>query len=266
MFLKENFKDGGLKRPGLTYFMKNMHTGSNDIVRRDYQHGRVAYAFQWNMSNHLVLGNKTGDLAALWAHLKTIQAGKIPENLFADPFYTRASRLRLTSMSRAKKVGFRKQLERSGAITQKVDDDLVQKLRDYHRSCNDLSYSSDHGILKEYLYNDPQTIAIEVPVWSERYKITGHVDLIRFVDGYIQVSDYKPGPLESTKRRFLDSLPQVAAYGEMIALHLLGTLRAAFDAPLLPKIECCIFDTHSCWHFGAEMFVQLQETGSLMNF
>ena len=243
-----------------------MPQDTDDIVRRDYQHGRVAYAFQWNMSNHLVLGNKTGDLAALWAHLKTIQAGKVPEVLFADPFYMRASRLRLVSMPKAKKVGFRKQLKRTEAIKPKVDDDLVQKLRDYHRTRNDLSYSSDHGILKEFLYNDPQTLAIEVPVWSERLRITGHIDLIRYVDGYIQVSDYKSGPLESTKRRFLDSLPQVSAYGEMMALHLAGTLRVALEAPLLPKIRCCIFDTHSCWHFGAEMFVRLQETGKIRDY
>ena len=243
-----------------------MAPNADDIVRRDYQHGRVAYAFQWNMSNHLVLGNKTGDLAALWAHLKTIQAGKIPEDLFADPFFMRASRLRFVTMSKAKKVGFRKRLVRTGAITQKVDDDLVQKLREYHRDRNDLSYSSDHGILEEFLHNDPQTLAIEVPVWSGRLRITGHVDLIRYVDGCIQVSDYKPGPLESTKRRFIDSLPQVAAYGEMIALHLAGTLRAALEAPLLPKVRCCIFDTHSCWHFGAEMFVTLQETGKIQEY
>ncbi len=240
-----------------------MVSGSDDIVRRDYQHGRVAYAFQWNRFNHQSLGNKTGDLASLWAHLTTIHTDKIPETLFSDPFYTRASRLRLKTMSNAKKVGFRKQLIRSGSVTKNVDDDLVQKIRDYHRSKNELSYSADHGILKEFLYHDPQTIAIEVPVWSERYKVTGHIDLVRYVDGYIQVCDYKPGSLESTQRRFIDSLPQVSAYGEMMAHHLANTLRSALEAPLLPEIRCCVFDTHSSWHFGAEMFVQLYETGYL---
>ncbi len=246
--------------------MRDMPPDTDDIVRRDYQHGRVAYAFQWNLSHHIALGNSTGDLASLWAHLKTIQVGEIPEVLFSDPFYTRASRLRLTNMPKAAKVGFRKRLIRSGVITQNVEDDLVQKLREYHRNRNDLSYSSDHGILQEFLVHDPLTLAIEVPVWSERYKITGHIDLIRYVDGCIQISDYKPGTLESTKRRFLDSMPQVAAYGEMMALHLAGTLRVALEAPLLPKIRCCIFDTHSCWEFGAQMFVQLQETGKIQDF
>jgi hypothetical protein len=246
--------------------MSNMPAGSNDIAKRDYQHGRIAYAFQWNVSNHLRLGNQTGDLAALWAHLQTIKAGKIPEALFSDPMFTRASRLRLINMPQAKKVGFRKQLERLGSISFKVDDDLVILLRQFHVSRNDLSFAADHEILNEFLLHDLNTIAVEVPVWSERYNITGHIDLIRYVDGQIQISDYKPGPLESTKRRFLDSLPQVSAYGEMMAHHLAGTLRSALEAPLLPKITCSIFDTHSSWHFGAELFVQLQAMGYLQDF
>lgn len=242
-----------------------MPASSDDITRREYQHGRVAYAFQWNTSNHKRLGNQTGDLASLWAHLTIIQSGKIPESLFSDPTFTRASRLRLVNMPQTKRVGFRKQLERIGSISSKVDDDLVLKLREYHQKRNYLSSSADHGILQEFLIHDPQTIAIEVPVWSDRYSITGHIDLIRYVDGFIQISDYKPGSLESTKRRFLDSLPQVSAYGEMMAHHLAGTLRSALDAPLLPQIRCSIFDTHSCWHFGAELFVQLQAMGYLQN-
>jgi hypothetical protein len=138
-------------------------------------------------------------------------------------------------------------------------------LREYHLSRNDMSFSADHGILQDFLIHDPNTLAIEVPVWSERYGITGHIDLVRYIDGSIQISDYKPGSLESTKRRFLDSLPQVSAYGEMIAHHLAGTLRAALEAPLLPQIRCSIFDTHSSWHFGAELFVQLQAMGYIQD-
>jgi hypothetical protein len=168
-------------------------------------------------------------------------------------------------MPQAKRVGFRKQLERIGSISFRVDDELVLKLREYHQNRNDLSFVADHGILQEFLIHDAQTIAIEVPVWSDSYSITGHIDLIRYVDGLIQICDYKPGPLESTKRRFFESLPQVSAYGEMMAHHLAGTLRSALDAPLLPQIRCSIFDTHSCWHFGAELFVQLQAMGYLQS-
>jgi hypothetical protein len=245
---------------------RNMGPTLDDILRRDFQHGKVAYGFQWNTAHHKNLGHKEGDLASLWAHLNSILSGNVPANPFIDPFYTRASRLRFSEMSKPEKVGFRKKLKRTGALTVHIDDDLVTLLRDFHRSRNDLSYCADHSILKDFILTDPHTIAIEVPVWSERYRLTGHIDLIRYVDGVIHVCDYKPGSLERTKSRFMESIPQVSAYGEMLAHHLANTLRSAFEAPLLPKIKCCIFDTHSCWYFGAEMFVQLETMGKISGF
>jgi hypothetical protein len=145
-----------------------------------------------------------------------------------------------------------------GLITSKSESDLVSIIRDYHRATKSTNYSADHSIVEQFIHDDPLTIAVEVPVWSDQYRLSGHIDLLRFVDSHIQVCDYKPGPLDSAQNRFLESLPQVSAYGEMMAHHLASTLRSAFDAPLLPRIQCCIFDTHSCWQFGAELFVNLR--------
>lgn len=235
-----------------------MESGEQRIIKRDLQHGKVAYGFQWNVTNHERLGNTTGDLAALWAHLTGIVQGKYPSDRFTDPFYRRASSLRLKKMTSAAKIGLRNRFLRRGIVQESVNDELVRLIREYHRLRGDKTYSSDHGILVEFLYHDPNTIAIEVPVWSDGEGLSGHVDLIRYVDGVIQVADYKPGPLEKTKNRFLEAVPQIAAYGEMMAHHLSSTLRSAIDAPLLPKISCAIFDTHSCWKFGAEMYVHLK--------
>ena len=243
--------------------MKAMSGDKQEIARREYKHGKIAYGFQWNMTHHKNLGNSEGDLASLWAHLTTIARGKIPETPFRDPFYTRASRLKLTNMSPSMKVAFRRKLISKGLVKRVPDSGLISMLREFHRERNDNSYSADHSILKEFLTYDPKTIAIEVPVWSDRYQLSGHVDLIRFRDDTIEVCDYKPGTLDTTKKRFFESIPQVAAYGEMITHHLASTLRVALDAPLLPKVRCCVFDTHSCWRFGAEMFITLLETGKL---
>jgi hypothetical protein len=232
--------------------------GSDEIVGRNIQHGKVAYRFQWNKSNHKRLGTSDGDLSSLWAHLLAIRGGKLPSEPFDSPFYLRASSLRFIKMAGHKRVGFRNRLMKKGKVTRVVDHDLVQKLRDYHRARNDDSYSADHAILRDFLIHDSESIAIEVPVWSERFGLSGHVDLVRFVDNEIQVCDYKPGKLENTSKRFLDSIPQVAAYGEMMTHHLAGTLRSVDEAALLPKVNCCIFDTHSCWQFGADLFVTLQ--------
>ncbi|MFW9793098.1 MAG: PD-(D/E)XK nuclease family protein [Candidatus Thorarchaeota archaeon] len=240
-----------------------MNPEPDNILRREFQHGKIAYGFQWNIVNHKRHEHTEGDSASLWAHLNAIHLGKVPELPFTTPFYNRASKLRLSEMTNAQRVGFRKKLERAGSIKSSVNVDLVKMIRDFHRSRNDLSYAAGHDILKEFLVNDPNSIAIEVPVWSERYRLSGHIDLVRIVDGVVQVCDYKPGPLENTKKRFLDSLPQVAAYGELMTHHLASTLTSAFETPLLPKVKCCIFDVHASWEFGAEMFVQLETTGMI---
>ncbi len=240
-----------------------MNDDVDEIVRREYLHGKVAYGFQWNKTHHGNLGKEEGDLASLWAHLSIISGGKFPSDRFVDPFYVRSSTLKLPKMSAPRKVALRKRLLRTGSVVRSIESSLICRIREYHRNRDDRLYLADHGILKEFLHSDPETIAIEVPVWSDRYKLTGHVDLIRSVDGKIHVCDYKPGPLESTANRFLQSLPQVSAYGEMVAHHLADTLRSALNAPLLPNVRCCVFDAHSCWEFGAELFVSLLESGNL---
>jgi len=237
-----------------------MTANGDDIVRREFRHGKVAYGFQWNRGNHKNLGNTDGDLAALWAHLSAVRAGKVPAAPFTDPFYRRASSLRFPKMSAAKYVGLRTKLMKSRAVVASLEDDLVLRIREYHRARCDKSYTLNHAVLPDFLQDDPNSIAIEVPVFTERYRLSGHVDLVRFMGGHVQVCDYKPGPLDSTKKRFLESIPQVAAYGEMMTHHLAGTLRSALDAPFLPTVRCAIFDTHSCWHFGADMFVSLYES------
>jgi hypothetical protein len=240
-----------------------MNKQSEDIVRREFRQGRIAYRFQWNRSNHEKLGRNQGNLASLWAHLSAVSSGSIPDAPFSDPFYARASSLRLAKMSAASRVGLRRRLIKHGLVTSSANNDLVSRIRDYHRARNDMSYIADHSIVERFLIDDPLSIAIEVPVWSESYRLSGHIDLVRFVDGCVQVCDYKPGSLESTQNRFLESLPQVSAYGEMLAHNLSSTLGSALEGPLLPKIVCCIFDTHSCWLFGAELFVNLQVAGHI---
>ncbi len=240
-----------------------MKNGSNDIVRCDFQHGKIAYAFHWNQSHHQDFGKNLGDSAALWAHFTQIMNGNLPESFFRDPFYQRASSLRLKRRPAHVKVRLRKRLEKAGALEISVDDDLVGRIRELHRNRGDRSYQSDHSIVKDFLTTDHKSVAIEVPVWSERLHLTGHVDLVRIVDGAVQVCDYKPGSLDSTTKRFMESLPQVAAYGEMMTHRLASTLRSALDTPLLPKVKCCIFDTHSSWHFGAELLTTLQESDAM---
>jgi hypothetical protein len=242
-----------------------MNDSPDDIVQREFRHGKTAYNFRWNRTNHKKLGHTEGDLASLWAHLSLIQSGKIPEQTFMSPFYSRASSLKLSTKSDAAQVRLRRKLMKTGNLKRSLDNDLVSKIREYHRYRNATNYMMDHSIIQDFLMIDPLSIAIEIPVWSEKYQITGHIDLLRCANGKIQVCDYKPGTQTTTTRRFLRALPQVAAYGELLAHHLSNTLRPALNAPLLPNVECCIFDAHSCWTFGAELFVTLHASGNISN-
>ncbi len=227
------------------------------ILRRDFRHRGTPYSFRWNIEHHRTIGRDTGDSAALWGHLQAVLRGSVPEEPFNSPFFRRASSLRLRKMTPHKRIGLYRRFLRSGMITESIDDSLVRLLRQYQQRRGLNTHNTDHSILEEFVQRDPQTVAMEVPVWSESLALSGHIDLVRIIDGAVQVCDYKPGPLEQTKRRFLQSLPQVAAYGEMMAHHLASTLRTALEAPLLPKIRCAIFDSHTSWHFGAEMYMHL---------
>jgi hypothetical protein len=56
-------------------------------------------------------------------------------------------------------------------------------------------YKTAHSNVQVYmLYNDPQTLCVEAPIWMETdAMLTGHIDLLRFSDDAVWVWDYKPG-------------------------------------------------------------------------
>lgn len=75
--------------------------------------------------------------------------------------------------------------------------------------------------------SDPATIAVEVPVWIEpgelgvfsmlfspQFALTGHIDLIRFNDGRIEIWDFKPGADQEKKASL-----QVLLYAIAIAIR-----------------------------------------------
>ncbi|TFF92812.1 hypothetical protein EU546_07110, partial [Candidatus Thorarchaeota archaeon] len=128
-----------------------MSAPSDEILRREFKHGKTAYGFQWNVSHHKKLGHDTGDLASLYAHLISIHRGEVPEEPFSDPVFTRASRLKLDLGSRPQKTALRLRLERAGDIRSPADSELVETIRQYHRDIGDQSYCADHGILSEFV-------------------------------------------------------------------------------------------------------------------
>src|SRR5438445_7277649 len=73
-------------------------------------------------------------------------------------------------------------------------------------------YKSDHENVQMHLIaSDPETIAAEIPVWIGPDEVgsygkyvqptgvlSGHIDLIRFSEGFVEIWDYKPGAFQET--------------------------------------------------------------------
>lgn len=74
--------------------------------------------------------------------------------------------------------------------------------------------NQQHECVQNYfLLQDPHTIATEIPVWDD---ITlGHIDLIRVLEGKIQVADFKPNAHKETK-----AASQVLRYISLLAKQL----------------------------------------------
>jgi len=89
------------------------------------------------------------------------------------------------------------------------------------------SKSRHRYILTEILENELNSIACEVPVWSERYKIknkitpiTGHIDLLQYnpeLDKLV-ILDYKPEGVEADK--YVKT--QILLYRELLCRLILG--------------------------------------------
>lgn len=97
--------------------------------------------------------------------------------------------------------------------------------------------NQQHKIVQRYfLNNDPDTIAVEVPVWDKEKEIAGCIDILR-VDtarGKVQILDFKPEAHKCVNQ----AMTQVHYYKEML-IKCAGVPRGA--------VECYSFDDNRCY-------------------
>ena len=105
------------------------------------------------------------------------------------------------------------------------------------------SKARDHeSVLHRTLLKEEKAIAIEIPLWDNNRKITGHSDLILIEDNKgkenIVICDYKTG----SEDNFFKYIPQVALYGKMIE-------------KLIPiaDITCYIYNEKGEWRFSPNL-------------
>jgi hypothetical protein len=136
----------------------------------------------------------------------------------------------------------------------KLSRERTHELTNYAgESLNEKKYKSAHENVQTYLLEkDSSTIATEVPVWatSEELEIlaivfsptsctlTGHIDVIRFNEGFVEIWDYKPAAFQEKY-----AASQVFFYALMLSKRT--------GIPL-SKIKCGYFDPSDAFTFNAE--------------
>ncbi|MHA1917168.1 MAG: hypothetical protein ACTSUV_02515 [Candidatus Ranarchaeia archaeon] len=197
------------------------------ILTRIFRHGPIDYSFQWNLRNHLnEKKNQIGQI--LWNELKNIYKGEIPDFYFSKlSGFDRASTFKIKGFNRQEKEELESSLIERKLLEVYENHSLINN----SKQTPDISHPS---VLSKLLREDPNSIAIETPVWSTNYLITGHVDLLRINKDSLEVIDYKP------KGDFFTSIPQISTYGLIIHEN--------YKIPL-EKIKCIAFNQKKAWVF-----------------
>jgi hypothetical protein len=215
-----------------------------DVLRKKIVHRRITYLFQWNQSNHkLLMSNApTRDSASsLWRFLERVYNDDIPHEYFWRNDFKRASMMKLASIPKSNGVGLVYKLAREGLVNLESHSDLLSLVKKVSSS------SRSHGSVLSFLINfDPHAVSSETPVYDEKLKMTGHIDLVRITPtGNIQVLDFKPGLKDVDL--FL-AMPQVATYGILLG----KLLKDAQD-----HVECILFNTQESISFQPSLLKRL---------
>ncbi len=90
------------------------------------------------------------------------------------------------------------------------------------------------AVQEDLLKMDAATIATEIPVFDDEW--VGHIDLIRWKDGRIEIGDFKPNAHRETK-----AASQIFRYRNLLAkaLQISAT-----------EIAACYFDDKNCYYIS----------------
>ncbi len=192
---------------------------------RRFNHGPIRYEFRWNTAHHKDVNNSV-ITRRIWKFLEQILAGNFPQFYFSPlSGFRRASNQRIRGLYKPERLRLIQALKREGLVKEYTNHPLSNISRE-------VLTSSHPDILTNLLRNDVSSIAIEVPVWSTKLKLTGHIDLIRIDESHIQITDYKPAG------DFLVTLPQITSYAATLLEHIPN---------LAQSVQCITFNKEKTW-------------------
>jgi hypothetical protein len=217
-----------------------------ELRKKVFVHQNIPYAFNWNVTYHKMkmkqIGINKDEFRQLIRFLNRIHRGDIPNHTFNSKQVPRISNFKIRGIKSSYLSHFSRKLINSGKV---IRLDSNSKLPIYAQKVYENFHTRNmkpghQPVLKNILLKDPDSIAIEVPIWAQKDGIflTGHIDLIQIQDQTIKVIDYKP------EGRFILSLPQVATYGLLMKLK--------FN---LNDIKCISFNRKEAWEFDPEILL-----------
>ncbi|MFX1275913.1 MAG: hypothetical protein ACFFBP_06690 [Promethearchaeota archaeon] len=221
------------------------------IKKRDFYHQSIKYSFNWNLQHHkeklAVSRTNREEFRKLGSYFKKVyQTSLVPNDIFNSRNIQRISNFKIKGLKNGFIVSFGKQLIRQGIIKKYGNNYKLSKyaqgvFENYKE--NKINKIPGHEpILKNILIKDKDSIAIEVPIWSNingRF-ITGHIDLIQIDadENVIKVIDYKP------EGNFMISIPQVASYGLLLKKLLKVT-----------ELKCLSFNKIEAWEYDPHILL-----------
>ena len=173
---------------------------SKDVVFRSFPHNNLWTFYRFNRTNfiNLISKNNLPYLISLGNFLENVwsQKGFVPHYLF-----NKDKSIRVTSFSEKKKDVFDEEmLSQSIVNVSRFKSFTDEGMRLYESGKEHGKRLSRHNCsLVPILETDKNSLSIETPLWLYKYlvgkdwvPVTGHIDLVQFIDGKIWIFDYKP--------------------------------------------------------------------------
>jgi len=217
-----------------------------NLIKKTFVHQNIPYSFNWNKAHYFQKINQINsnkeDFERLKGHFEEVYEGNIPNDLFNSRSIPRISQFKLRGIKSSYLEFFRKKLIRTGKIVELNSQSklpmMTQKVFETFVGRN--KKPGHNPILKNILIKDPDSIAIEVPIWKDDNNtcLTGHIDLIQIEGNTLKVIDYKP------EGKFLISLPQVSMYG-LLLKSILG----------ISNLKCISFNKDKAWEYEPQILL-----------
>ncbi|TFG20054.1 MAG: hypothetical protein EU530_04320 [Promethearchaeota archaeon] len=216
------------------------------IIEKEMVHQGIGYTFKWVRHRYSALSQNT-KTQVLYKYLSTIAQGHYPKEFFNDRSVQRISQFRLNRLKRGIVAEIGKSLIREGHIQETLSIHPLTKIAKhlFAEHVNQQKPKPSHNdIQTRILEKDPHAMAMEIPIWGNPpitpEVVTGHIDLLRFVDDVLFILDYKP------ENNFMPSVPQVAFYGYLLQKNL-----------NLKNIRCASFSNKRIWEFNPDILNEI---------